>query len=350
MIPHITIIMPTYNGELHIREAIDSLTKQTIGFENIEVIIIDHHSTDNTKNIINELQNKYSNINSIYLSKNKTHTPGYPRNLAIENAKAEYIMFMDQDDLYKETMCERLYTEIKKKNYDFVACNYELLINNKEYQESRNFLKQNKNIEKITSLKEYPEIIYTAANMTIWNKIFNINFIKGNKIRFFNYELLDDIDFMLKTFTKSYDNFLLLLNYTGYIHRIRRNKDKSTSNTPSKENLLNLINGLIKINNYSNKYNIKCKPLINEILVQWIQLFFKNDLNFSEQKKILELAKELYPNYRLNSRLVNISIPLNIFINMFVKIFILNTNFSIYLVKIYNALNFNWIVNKIFYD
>lgn len=63
----ISIIIPTFNIEDDIKRAIDSLLNQTIGFENLEIIIIDDCSTDNTQNIVLNYCKKYENIKNVFL-------------------------------------------------------------------------------------------------------------------------------------------------------------------------------------------------------------------------------------------------------------------------------------------
>lgn len=65
----ISVIMPSYNVENYISRSINSVINQTFGFENIELIIIDDCSTDNTKEIIKDFSSKYNNIIPIFLKK-----------------------------------------------------------------------------------------------------------------------------------------------------------------------------------------------------------------------------------------------------------------------------------------
>ena len=73
------------------------MINQTLGFENIELILVDDNSNDDSKQIISELVRKYSNIKPIFLTENSGNA-SYPRNVGIENATAEYLLFMDSDD------------------------------------------------------------------------------------------------------------------------------------------------------------------------------------------------------------------------------------------------------------
>ena len=100
MLPKITVIMPVYNGELYIREAISSITTQT--YKNIDIIIIDDGSKDKTPDICDDLSKQYSNIHVIHIENSGVSAA---RNKGIEHiianyyADNSYIAFCDADDL-----------------------------------------------------------------------------------------------------------------------------------------------------------------------------------------------------------------------------------------------------------
>ena len=66
----ISIIIPIYNAESTLKNTICSVINQTIGFENIELILVDDNSNDSSKVIIKEYDSQYSNIKSIFLKEN----------------------------------------------------------------------------------------------------------------------------------------------------------------------------------------------------------------------------------------------------------------------------------------
>ena len=110
----ISIIIPVYNAENSIKRAFDSLLNQTIGFENLEVILTDDNSTDDSPNI------KYGNVKTIFLDKN-SGSGGKPRNVGLTHATKDYVMFLDADDIFVEDACEVLYNEITSEGIDIVG-------------------------------------------------------------------------------------------------------------------------------------------------------------------------------------------------------------------------------------
>jgi len=106
-----SVIIPNFNRENVIKNAIDSVINQTFGFENIELIIVDDCSTDGSCDVINEYASKYDNINPIFLDKNNGG-PSIPRNIGIENASNEWVMFLDSDDEYDLDFCKKADIEL----------------------------------------------------------------------------------------------------------------------------------------------------------------------------------------------------------------------------------------------
>ena len=133
----ISVIIPVYNTEEYLEESIKSIINQSIGFNNIELILINDGSTDNSEKICLDYKNKYSNIT--YISQ-KNQGVSATRNNGAEKAKSDYILFLDSDDLLYKKSLESLYNFIiKHKEIDFVGsrCKYFDRKNNWHYSEER---------------------------------------------------------------------------------------------------------------------------------------------------------------------------------------------------------------------
>ena len=91
MFTGVSVIIPNYNNEKYIEKCIESVVKQS--YENIDVIVVDDYSTDNSREIITALANKYDNIIPIFLDKNQGVS--HARNVGIEMAKTKYITCLD---------------------------------------------------------------------------------------------------------------------------------------------------------------------------------------------------------------------------------------------------------------
>lgn len=93
-----SIIIAAYNSQEYIKKTIDSIVSQSIGFkDNVEIIIVNDGSYDNTVKIVNEYIEKYPN--NIRLINNSTNLGvSASRNLGINESKGEFISFLDSDD------------------------------------------------------------------------------------------------------------------------------------------------------------------------------------------------------------------------------------------------------------
>ncbi len=118
MNPLVSIIIPMYNAEKYIKETIYSVLNQT--YSNWEIIIVDNYSTDNSRQIVKEfLDNRIMLITLDYNSGG----PARPRNIGLENAKGEYIAFLDADDVWHERKLQVQISEIINNNLNFTSTN-----------------------------------------------------------------------------------------------------------------------------------------------------------------------------------------------------------------------------------
>tara|TARA_R110001583_G_scaffold1542_10_gene12003 strand:- start:18426 stop:19346 length:921 start_codon:yes stop_codon:yes gene_type:complete len=123
----VSIIMPVYNRQKYLAEAINSALDQT--YDNIELIIIDDGSSDTSLDIANDYANKYPDKIKTLSQKNAGASTA--RNKGIESATGDLIAFLDSDDLYEKNKIEeqvKLYKQYP--NAGFVYCDY-YIVNNK---------------------------------------------------------------------------------------------------------------------------------------------------------------------------------------------------------------------------
>lgn len=117
MPPKISIIVPVYKAEKYLRACLHSLVTQT--FTDIEVLAVDNDSPDRCADIIREFNAKHPFIHYLY---RKGGGAGGARNEGIQQAKGEYIAFLDADDLLDPNALENLYQTAKDTQADIVSC------------------------------------------------------------------------------------------------------------------------------------------------------------------------------------------------------------------------------------
>lgn len=114
----ITVIVPCYNVEKYIDKCVQSLINQT--YKNLEIILVDDCSTDNTWKIINKYSKNYENIKCMKNEKNSG--AGYSRNIALKQAKNDYISFIDSDDYIENNYYESMMKQLKLEKSDLIVC------------------------------------------------------------------------------------------------------------------------------------------------------------------------------------------------------------------------------------
>lgn len=124
--PLISIIIPAYNIENYIAKCLDSLLNQT--YRNLEIIVVDDGSSDNTGKVIDDYSSKYDNIKVIH---KKNAGVSAARNSGIEVASGDYIGFVDGDDTVDEEMFGVLIDNAIKYDADISHCGYKMVFPNR---------------------------------------------------------------------------------------------------------------------------------------------------------------------------------------------------------------------------
>lgn len=216
----VSVIIPVYNAEPYLKQCLDSILAQT--FKNIEIIIINDCSNDNSFQIIEEYRKTDRRIISISLQKNAG--PGNARNEGIKAANGKYIVFIDSDDWITEDYVETLYNSIEKHNCDMVSGNFYI------YDDKTGRLKTDKNPKDLYSTNfnslEKKQYFLLLNNNYIWIRIYRKDFLKENNI-YFKLNKLEDSLFLWEAVIFS-DNFMFI-DKTIYYYRVNRTGSLTTT-------------------------------------------------------------------------------------------------------------------------
>lgn len=117
--PAISIIVPTYNVVSYLGKCVDSICQQT--YTDIEIIIVDDGSTDGCSELADNLAKKDERIRVIH---KKNGGLSSARNAGLDNARGDYLMFIDSDDYIEEKMCELLVTKAVSNKSEIVECGH----------------------------------------------------------------------------------------------------------------------------------------------------------------------------------------------------------------------------------
>ena len=122
----ISIVLLTFNGEKYLEQCLDSVVEQDTGMDQIEVVIIDDVSSDSTLYILEKYRKRYSqNIRIIPRKVHSSEAKETNRNIGVNEASGEYILFLDQDDWYSQgTFRILLEFVIKYSDLDYIEFRY----------------------------------------------------------------------------------------------------------------------------------------------------------------------------------------------------------------------------------
>ena len=294
----ISVIIPVYNAEKHLENTINSIIKQSIGFENIELILVDDASKDNSKKIIESYSEKYNNIIPYYSEKNHGY-PGFGRNIGLNTATSDYIMFMDNDDEYDVNMCKTLYETLIDENADIVVCGRMMVNNTNNVEEKIQYLKGTEKDDK-TILKN-EELLYFNSHI-ILNKIFKKEIIKSNNLKFNEHSRLDDDMFTWDYYLNS-EKMIYLKKYYGYRWNIRSD---SLSHTNGEEYITEIMDCIryefYQLKKYKKEEHIHFRA---KNAIQWL-LYETSFISSPELKitlkKIHDFEKEINFNGKLDAK------------------------------------------------
>lgn len=220
----VSIIIPIYNPGIYIKKTLDSICKQS--YKNIEVLLIDDGSTDNSfdyiKNIINS-------DNRVFYYKKENGGVCSARNYGIKKAKGDYIFFSDDDDEIHEDTIEALVNKLGKSDGDFIKYSVDYIMQdyNDEYSINDYYLDE---IELTRDqIKDYYLYLYKrGAFVFIWNGLYKRDYLLSNNIFFDDTRRysVDDKYFNQLLFKNS--NKFMLSNFVGYRHISRLGQSDAT--------------------------------------------------------------------------------------------------------------------------
>lgn len=176
----VSIIVPCYNAEKIIDRCVNQLVHQTLGLENIEIILVNDASTDGTIERLKQWEKQYPD-SVLLIDSTVNMKTGGARNLGIRYASGEYVGFVDNDDWVDTTMYEKMYTAAHENDCDVVAVLYA-----REREDGYRFPfqmpKGKKNI-RVDATKPRPEGVSPMPG-EVWSKIYRRSMIVENNLFF----------------------------------------------------------------------------------------------------------------------------------------------------------------------
>lgn len=228
----ISVIVPVYNGEAYLAQSLESILRQT--WSDLEIIIVDDASTDQTPSVIRAFARKDPRIR--FLCKEKNEGVSFARNDALELATGEYLMFVDGDDWIDPETCEEALRAIRQHHADVVMWSYIREGANDSrpkhiFPEDRLFDRQavhDRLYRRMVgaSAEELSQPENADALCTVWGKLYRRELVEQHRIRFHDIRqtgTYEDGLFNLEVFRHVERAFFLNRHFYHY----RRGQDQS---------------------------------------------------------------------------------------------------------------------------
>ena len=274
----ISIVLPVYNGAKSVKKCIKSIFAQD--YTNLEIIIVNDGSTDNSEEIIKSVIEEYGRKDVIYIYKENTGVAD-TRNYAISIALGDYITFIDQDDMYSENYCSS-YMGLVDENTDIVVGGY-IRVDSEEKELYREHLAE----------AEWSKYIVTAP----WAHIYKRDFLVKSAIG-------EDVYFNILAY--AYAKNVKICEEELYYWT---NNPESVSNSKQAKIDENIDPLFLLQSIYDRLPEVsgKKKEFIEYYFIRYIVWYILFTLKNSEWKKVREKKKEMFdwletkfPYYRKN--------------------------------------------------
>src|SRR5690554_3745345 len=283
MRPKVSVIIPVYNTEQYIEKCLKSVLNQDL--EDIEILIIDDASPDNSLKIIE----RFKNIDPRIILKKQEYNQGQAkaRNWGLSQAKGDYILFVDSDDFSAPNVLKTIYNKAVKDDLDILEARHFRLTEEKITEFPPNFKLVNEVLSGDKYWKESGNI-----SIMVWNKIYKRTFLLENNILFKDRKFEDE-DFVVRAFmhAKRVKNTELFI----YNYLIREDSTMRSAVTPQKvQDYVDLTQDLDRL--YSLAETFEMKEGIQKLLnynFMWAAEYFE-DIEAEEVRNSLLKFKKIY--------------------------------------------------------
>lgn len=192
--PLVSVVIPVYNAEQHLRECLTCVTLQTL--EQIEIICVDDGSTDSSPEILQEFVSKDSRMVVVH---QQNEYAGVARNKGIDLARGKYLVFWDADDYFELDALEKLYTQCEVDSADIAVCgarqdfvNSGVVVHGSMYVVKK-YVPEAVPFNRLSN----EEHILNFTTMVVWNKMFRRDFVLGKGLEFAHSRSNNDVQFVV---------------------------------------------------------------------------------------------------------------------------------------------------------
>lgn len=289
----VSVIVPVYGVEKYIDKCLNCLVNQTL--EDIEVIVVNDGTKDNSQKIIDKYVKKYPNKVKSFIKENGGQ--GSARNYGLKKATGEYIGYVDSDDYVEFDMYEKLYNKAKENNLDIVICgNYNVSEDYKSKKIDLEFIKYNDN--KLNAL---------LGKKAVWNKIYKKNIVENLEFR--SKVWYEDFDFSIKATCNA--KKIDYINEPLYDYLIREGSTMNNSNIERNLEIIDAFNEIIKDKKYKKYYDILEFLAVDHIYISAVVRVINAKADKQKKleviNKLIDYMNNNFDNFRNNKYIETLS-------------------------------------------
>lgn len=212
----LSIIIPVCNVEQYIGPCLESIYRQGLCDDDFEVIVVNDGSTDHSMKVVEDIGNHHHNIHII---NQENVGPAVSRNVGMDKAKGEYVLFVDSDDLLMDNGLSVLLKKALDTSADMVVADF-MRLNDDEITSVYDSQFTDTQIVDKTGFDYYVEDYDPGVGSFIWRILYKRTFLNENHIRLFPGVYYEDIPFLQECYLKAQRVIGVHLLY--YIYRIRQ--------------------------------------------------------------------------------------------------------------------------------
>lgn len=287
--PKLSVVVPVYNMEKYLRKCLDSIIDETI--DDYEIIIVNDGSTDSSPAICQEYAEHYPKLIN-YIS-----TPngglGAARNVGTENAKGEFIFYIDSDDYLAPNALREVMDSLQD---DVDICVFDFL----NITEDGRVLSLTKGSERTGdfSLSDYPEFLFCPPNA--WNKIWKRNIFTDNGIVFPGRVWFEDIYITPKLYTKA--RKIKYVDKAWYMYLQRDGSITKNKNPQRCLEIIDAVDSVLKyyrsVDLFEQYYPQLCYMALYHQVITSTTRVSLIDRNSPIQRQLFEDFLEKFPDYK----------------------------------------------------
>lgn len=284
----ISVVIPVYNKELYLEKCISSIVNQS--YNNIEIIVVNDGSNDDSEKIINDWYEKDKRIKYF---KQSNKGVAVARNKGILESSGEYLYFIDADDFVENKAIEVLVKSTEKEESDIIVGNHYLVNKNKNIKSST-FAQTQITIDKQLSTQTKADMFFYRGRplASACNKLYKLSFIQENKIQFIKDVFAEDRLFNIMCYINKPDIYFVE-EYTYYYNIIESSRSRSISDSFFHEytNLLYVVQNYIRNESNFNQYQDLMELLVIYDSYKIIYKYFESNNTVQSVYKALKQIK-----------------------------------------------------------